>query len=119
MNVCWYNLLLLKKLIFILIETNSLFLNSRFIPFNAIKGKVSKNMLLLITSVLFAFPHVITMFSSVGFMGDLLSLPKYLIIGWMLGDYYYKNNDIYIILTHKPDNCKYILKQKKPPRAKK
>ena len=56
--------------------------------------KINKNILLLITSILFTIPHVITLFNSVDLRGDLLALPKYVLIGWMLGSYYYKNNDI-------------------------
>ena len=66
----------------------------RFIPFKSLKDKVSKNILLLITSILFTIPHVITLFNSIDLRGDLLALPKYVLIGWMLGNYYYKNNDI-------------------------
>ena len=73
----------------------------RFIPFKSLKGKINKNILLLITSVLFTIPHVITLFNSVDLRGDLLALPKYLIVGWMLGSYYYKNNDIgRVIFVH-------------------
>lgn len=73
----------------------------RFIPFKSLKEKVSRNTLLIITSVLFTIPHVITLFNSVDLHGDLLALPKYLIVGWMFGSYYYKNNDIgRIILVH-------------------
>lgn len=73
----------------------------RFIPFKSLKEKISKNILLLITSVLFTVPHVITLFNSVDLHGDLLALPKYLIVGWMLGSYYHKNNDIgRVILVH-------------------
>ena len=73
----------------------------RFIPFKSLKGRVNEKVLLSITSVLFTVPHVITLFSGVDVMGDLLSLPKYFIIGWMLGSYYYKNNDIgRVIFVH-------------------
>ena len=41
------------------------------------------------------------MFNSSDIHGDLLALPKFLILGWMLGGYYYKNNDIgRVILIH-------------------
>lgn len=73
----------------------------RFIPFKSLKGKVSEKVLLFITSFLFTVPHVITLFSGADIMGDLLSLPKYFIIGWMLGSYYYKNNEIgRVIFVH-------------------
>ena len=73
----------------------------RFIPFKALKEKISMNKLLLITTVLFAIPHLFSLFNSSDVWGDVLALPKFLIIGWMLGSYYYKNNDIgRVILVH-------------------
>jgi len=73
----------------------------RFIPFKSLKGVVSKNVLLLISTVLFTVPHMFSLFSSNDLLGDLLALPKFLIIGWMLGSYYYKNNDVgRVILVH-------------------
>jgi len=73
----------------------------RFIPFKAMKDKVSKNVLLSITTVLFTIPHMLSLFNSSDLRGDVLALPKFLIIGWMLGSYYYKNNDIgRVIFVH-------------------
>lgn len=73
----------------------------RFIPFKFLKDKVNYNLLLLITSIVFTIPHMFSLFNSSDLMGDLLALPKFLIIGWMLGSYYYKNNDIgRVILVH-------------------
>jgi len=73
----------------------------RFIPFKALKERVSSTVLLLVTSIAFTIPHVFSLFNSTDVQGDLLALPKFLIIGWMLGSYYYKNNDIgRVILVH-------------------
>lgn len=73
----------------------------RFIPFKFLKEKVSMNMLLLITSIVFTIPHMFSLFNSSDLMGDILALPKFLIVGWMLGSYYYKNNSIgRVILVH-------------------
>ena len=73
----------------------------RFITFKSLKEKVSRVWLLAITSVLFTIPHMLSLFNSGDLRGDLLALPKFLIIGWMLGDYYYKNNQIgRVILVH-------------------
>ena len=73
----------------------------RFIAFKGLKEKVSKVWLLVITSILFTIPHMLSLVNSGGVRGDLLALPKFLIIGWMLGDYYYKNNQIgRVILVH-------------------
>lgn len=73
----------------------------RFIPFKALKEKISMNKLLLITTVLFTIPHLFSLVKSSDVWGDVLALPKFLIIGWMLGSYYYKNNDIgRVILVH-------------------
>lgn len=73
----------------------------RFIPFKALKEKISRNKLLLISSILFTIPHIFSLVSGQDVLGDLLALPKYLIIGWMLGSYYYKNSDIgRVILVH-------------------
>lgn len=73
----------------------------RFIPFKSLKGRVSKTILLLVTTIMFTIPHVISLFSSIDLKGDILALPKYFIVGWMFGDYYYKNNDIgRVILVH-------------------
>lgn len=73
----------------------------RFITFKALKDKMSRIWLLAITSILFTIPHMLSLFSSLDLKGDLLALPKFLIIGWMLGSYYYKNNDIgRVIFVH-------------------
>lgn len=73
----------------------------RFIPFKALKDRISMNKLLLITTVLFTIPHLFSLVNSNDVWGDVLALPKFLIIGWMLGSYYYKNNDIgRVILVH-------------------
>ena len=73
----------------------------RFIPFKSLKEKVPQYMILLITTTLFTIPHVISLFNSSDLSGDLLGLPKYFIVGWMLGSYYYKNNDIgRVIFVH-------------------
>ncbi len=73
----------------------------RFVTFKCLKDKVSENMLLVITSILFTIPHMFSLFNSSDLKGDLLALPKFLIIGWMLGSYYYKNKDIgRVILIH-------------------
>ena len=73
----------------------------RFIPFKALKDRISMNKLLLITTVLFTIPHLFSLVNSSDVWGDVLALPKFLIIGWMLGSYYYKNNDIgRVILVH-------------------
>ena len=73
----------------------------RFIPFKALKEKISRNWLLIITSVLFAVPHMFSLFKSNDFWGDFLALPKFIIVGWMLGNYYYKNNSLgRVILVH-------------------
>ena len=73
----------------------------RFVPFKAMKENISRAWLLSITSVLFTIPHMFSLISSTDLMGDLLALPKFLIVGWMLGSYYYKNNDIgRVILVH-------------------
>ena len=73
----------------------------RFISFKCLKNVVSKNVLLLISTILFTIPHMLSLFSSNDLLGDLLALPKFLIIGWMLGSYYYKNNEIgRVILVH-------------------
>jgi membrane protease YdiL (CAAX protease family) len=73
----------------------------RFIPFKALKDKISMNKLLLISTVLFTIPHLFSLVNSSDVWGDILALPKFLIIGWMLGSYYYKNNDIgRVILVH-------------------
>lgn len=73
----------------------------RFISFKGLKDKVSKVKLLLITSIVFALPHMLSLFKSSDLLGDVLALPKYVLIGWMLGDYYYKNNEIgRVILAH-------------------
>lgn len=73
----------------------------RFIPFKSLKEHISSTWLLVITSVLFTIPHMFSLFSSTDVMGDILALPKFLITGWMLGSYYYKNNDIgRVILVH-------------------
>ena len=73
----------------------------RFIPFKSLKEDISQTWLLAITSGLFTIPHVFSLFNSTDVMGDILALPKFLIIGWILGSYYYKNNDIgRVILVH-------------------
>lgn len=73
----------------------------RFIPFKALKNNVSKNILLVVTSILFTIPHMFSLVNSADFMGDLLALPKFFIVGMMLGSYYYKNNDIgRVIFVH-------------------
>lgn len=73
----------------------------RFITFKGLKEKASKVWLLVITSILFTLPHMLSLINSGDVKGDLLALPKFLIIGWMLGDYYYKNNQIgRVILVH-------------------
>jgi len=73
----------------------------RFIPFKGLKEHVSKTILLVITSIVFTIPHMFSLFSSADLIGDILALPKFLIIGGMLGSYYYKNNDIgRVILIH-------------------
>ena len=73
----------------------------RFITFKSLKETISRTWLLAITSILFTIPHMFSLFSSTDLMGDLLALPKFLIVGWMLGSYYYKNNDIgRVILVH-------------------
>lgn len=73
----------------------------RFLPFKSLKERVSPTALLIITSVIFTIPHMFSLVNSTDFKGDLLALPKFLIIGWMLGSYYYKNNDIgRVILVH-------------------
>ena len=73
----------------------------RFIPFKSLKENVSRTNLLIITSVVFTIPHMFALFNSSDFMGDLLALPKFLIVGWMLGSYYYKNNTIgRVIFVH-------------------
>lgn len=73
----------------------------RFIPFKALKEKISMNKLLLISTILFTIPHLFSLVNSSDVWGDVLALPKFLIIGWMLGSYYYKNNDIgRVILVH-------------------
>jgi membrane protease YdiL (CAAX protease family) len=73
----------------------------RFIPFKSFKERTSKNVLLVITSIMFTVPHMFSLFNSNDLLGDLLALPKFLIIGWMLGEYYYKNNDIgRVIFVH-------------------
>ena len=73
----------------------------RFIPFKALKEKISRNKLLILTSVMFTIPHLFSLFNSTDVRGDILALPKFLIIGWMLGSYYYKNEDIgRVILVH-------------------
>lgn len=73
----------------------------RFIPFKALKEKISMNKLLLISTILFTVPHMFSLVGSSDVLGDILALPKFLIIGWMLGSYYYKNNDIgRVILVH-------------------
>ena len=73
----------------------------RFLPFKFLKGKVSMNVLLIISTVLFTVPHMLSLFKSSDFIGDLLALPKFLIIGWMLGSYYYKNKEIgRVIFVH-------------------
>lgn len=73
----------------------------RFLPFKALKEKISKNTLLAISAVLFTIPHMFSLVNSSDVWGDVLALPKFLIIGWMLGSYYYKNNDIgRVILVH-------------------
>ena len=42
-----------------------------------------------------------SLFKSSDFLGDLLALPKFLIVGWMLGNYYYKNNELgRVIFVH-------------------
>lgn len=73
----------------------------RFLPFKSLKDHVSSTTLLIITSVVFTIPHMFALVNSGDIKGDLLALPKFLIIGWMLGSYYYKNNDIgRVILVH-------------------
>lgn len=73
----------------------------RFLPFKGLKERVNKNWLLLISSVLFTIPHLFSLVSSRDIKGDLLALPKFLIVGWMLGSYYYKNNELgRVILVH-------------------
>lgn len=73
----------------------------RFLPFKALKNKISMFSLLLASTVLFTIPHMLSLFKSSDLLGDILALPKFLIIGWMLGSYYYKNNDIgRVILVH-------------------
>lgn len=73
----------------------------RFITFLGLKKGVSRIALLAITSLLFTIPHMLSLFKSSDFMGDILALPKFIIIGWMLGSYYYENNDIgRVILVH-------------------
>lgn len=66
----------------------------RFIPFKALKNKIPGWSLILITTVLFTIPHMLSLFKSNDLRGDILALPKYLIIGCMIGSYYYKNNEI-------------------------
>ena len=73
----------------------------RFLTFKALRERVSYNVLLIVTSVLFTIPHLFSLVSSNDVWGDILALPKFLIIGWMLGSYYYKNKDIgRVILVH-------------------
>lgn len=73
----------------------------RFLPFKCLKDSLSKNWLLLISTVLFTIPHLFSLFKSSDVKGDILALPKFLIIGWMLGSYYYKNNELgRVILVH-------------------
>ena len=73
----------------------------RFLPFKSLKENISNTALLAITSIMFTVPHMFSLINSSDLLGDLLALPKFLIIGWMIGSYYYKNNDIgRVILVH-------------------
>lgn len=66
----------------------------RFIPFKALKDKIPGWCLILVSTILFTIPHMLSLFKSSDLLGDILALPKYLIIGCMIGSYYYKNNEI-------------------------
>ncbi len=73
----------------------------RFVLFKCLKKKVSYVWLLVISTILFTIPHMISLVKSNDVWGDVLALPKFMIIGGMLGSYYYKNEQIgRVILVH-------------------